>query len=157
MIKNINIKEERGITLITLIITVILLVIVTTILATNSYTSLQLSNLTRLQNDIEVLDSRIASYFIQSGELPIYKSEYAISKSELSSKIKGVSINDGDTYYTIDLSQLDNITLNYGEGYRALTNDRYIINEKSHVIYYLEGIKYDGDTYHTIGANKPIT
>lgn len=60
-----NIKEEKGITLITLIITVILMVIVTTILATNSYTSLQLSNLTRLQNDIEVLDSRIASYFIQ--------------------------------------------------------------------------------------------
>lgn len=151
-----NIKEEKGITLITLIITVIILVIVTTILATNSYTSLQLSNLTRLQNDIEVLDSRIASYFIQSGELPV-KLDYTISKSELSSKIKGDFVNDGDIYYTIDLSKLDNITLNYGKGYQDLNNDRYIINEKSHVIYYLEGVKYNGDTYHTIGINKPIT
>lgn len=153
-----NIKEENGITLITLVITVILMVIVTTILATNSYTSLQLSNLTKLQNDIEVLDSRIASYFIENGELPILTTTgHKLSKLELASKIKGISANDGDYYYTIDISQLDNITLNYGDGYRAVTNDRYIINEKSHIIYYLEGVYYDGDRYHTVGSNKPIS
>ena len=67
-----------------------------------------------------------------------------------------MSINDGEIYYTIDLEELENPSLNYGDGYRSCASDRYIINEDSHVIYYVKGITYDGKEYHTIGQNKAV-
>lgn len=152
-----KLKKEKGITLITLVITVILLIIITGTLAVNSITNLQLSNLTRLQNDIEALSDRIAAYYIENGELP--KGRYSqdhIEKSALENVLNDMSNNDGDKYYTIDLSQLDNLSLNYGNGYESMSEDRYIINEKSHIVYYIKGINYDGQKYHTVGSNPYI-
>ena len=59
-------------------------------------------------------------------------------------------------YYTIKLDELENLSLNYGFEYTKLGEDRYIINEESHVIYYYKGIAYDGLKYHTIGAHKEV-
>lgn len=148
-------ENEKGITLVTLVITVILLVIITSILAVNSYTSLKLSNLTKLKSDIETLDSRVSSYYIKEGKLPVY--EEAIDKTDLRKTLKDMSVNDGDKYYTIKIDELDNLTLNYGSNWKLLGEDRYIINEESHVIYYVKGITYEGEEYHTIGSNLPIT
>lgn len=62
-------KNQRGITLITLVIVVILIVILTAAMSTNSYTSLNISKLTRLQNDIEILNDRIASYYVKNRKI----------------------------------------------------------------------------------------
>ena len=147
--------NEKGITLVTLVITVMLLVIITSILAVNSYTSLKLSSLTKLKNDIESLESRISSYYIKEGRLPTY--ENPKTKSELRKILNDMSVNDGDNYYTINLEELDNLSLNYGSNWKLLGEDRYIINEESHVIYYVKGITYEGEEYHTIGSNSPVT
>lgn len=150
MIKNLN--SEKGITLITLIITVILLVIITSIISMNAYSSMQLSNLTKLQNDIEALNDRVAAYYIKNGKLPIYN-DYTMTKTELRSILSDMSSRDSSTYYTIDLGELDNLSLNYGEEYKTQgtkNRDKYIINEETHIIYYLEGIVYEGIEYHTV-------
>lgn len=154
MIKN-CIKNEKAITMITLVVTVVVLVIITGTLATNAYDSTQLSKLTKLDNDIKALNDRIAAYYVEHEELPIYGNAY--KKADLKGDIADLSGNDGEDYYTIDLSQLDNITLNYGEDYLALSENSYIINEESHVIYYLKGIKYKGIVYHTTGKNSTVT
>lgn len=148
-------KNEKGITLITLLVTVVLLAIITTSLATNSYDSMQLSKLTKLENDIEALNDRVAVYFVENDSLPIIGDAY--TKSELKTAFGSVSANDGDEYYIIDLSLLDNLTLNYGEEYLTSGTDSYIINTESHIIYYLQGITYKGDTYYTIGDNSTVT
>lgn len=152
-----NIKNEKGIALITLVITVILLVIVTSVLAINSYSSLEVAKLTKLQNDIEILNDRVAAYFVRTGEIPVFKEEYSMTKTELRAVLNDMSINDGEMYYTIDLELLEKPTLNFGDGYLKLTNDRYIINEESHVIYYLKGVVHDGNEYHTVGKNPAVT
>lgn len=59
-------KEEKGITMITLVITVMLMIIITGTLAANSHTNVQLSNFTKLQNDIEALNDRVAAYFVKT-------------------------------------------------------------------------------------------
>lgn len=59
-------KDEKGITMITLIITVMLMIIITGTLARNSMTNVQLSNFTKLQNDIEALNDRVAAYFVKN-------------------------------------------------------------------------------------------
>ena len=149
------IKNENGITMITLVVTVLLLIIITGTLATNSYDSTQIAKLTKLDNDIKALNDRIAAYYVEHEELPIMGNSY--SKNDLRNVISDLSGNDGDEYYTIDLSLLDNITLNYGEDYAALSENSYIINTESHVIYYLQGIRYKGVVYHTVGKNSTVT
>ena len=152
-------KNQKGITLITLIITIVILVILTAAMATNSYISLNISKLTRLQNDIEILNDRIASYYVKNGKLPIYKEEntnFQLSKSSLINQFEDLALSDGDVYYTIDLTALEiNLqTLNYGAGYQSPDSyDRYIVNEETHVVYYLKGINYEGEEYHTVGKN----
>lgn len=66
-----KIKSEKGITITTLVITVILMMIMTMILAKNARTTMQVSNLTRLQTDIEALNDRISAYYVKNNRLPI--------------------------------------------------------------------------------------
>ena len=72
--------------------------------------------------------------------------------------IKNINVNDNDNYYVIDIENIDNLTLNYGLDYKNYeTNnnieDVYVINEKSHTIYYIKGIEIDGSRYYTTNAN----
>ena len=135
--------------MVVLVITVLLLMIVTASLATHSYDSVQLSHLTKLDNDIETLNNRVASYYVEHGTLPILGE--AMTKEDVSKYISDLSRNDGDKYYIIDLGELENITLNYGKGYLSRSTDSYIINEESHIIYYLKGIYYDDKMHYSVG------
>lgn len=161
--------EEKGITLVTLAITVILLVIITMALAKNSYSNLQLTSLTKLQNDIEILNNRVAAYYVKNGKLPIRKitvvdsstgvnstKDDTMTKSEVMALVGDVYSYDNDNYFVLDISELDNVTLNYGNAYNSskTATDKYVINEETHRIYYLKGINYDGEEYHTIGLNS---
>ncbi len=148
----IKVKSEKGITLVTLIITVILLVLVTCILAMNSYTSMNLSKLTRLNNDIQALDDRVSAYFVKNGKLPIKEGEKYEYPTNFDKGMSDRGSYDDNNYYAIDLSLLDNLSLNYGTA--STGKDKYIINEKSHAIYYLEGITYEGTVYHTTVTEK---
>ena len=152
MINKNNLKNEKGITMVILVITVIILVLITGTLLANSSDSLQLSRLTKLQNDIKALEDRVAAYYVQYEELPINDTSY--TQSSLRNTINDLSSNDGNTYYAIDLSKLDNLTLNYG---KSLSPDIYIINEETHNIYYLKGVTYKGDTYYTVGRDETVT
>ncbi len=147
-------KNEKGITLITLVITIVILATITITLATNAYDSTQLSRLTKLDNDIKTLNDRVAVYFVEHEQLPTHGNSY--SKEKLKDVIEGLSQNDGDKYYTIDLSLLDNLSLNYGQDYLSFGGNSYIINEESHIIYHLEGISYKGEIFHTVGANSTV-
>ncbi len=62
-------RNEQGITMVTLVITILLLVIVTGMIAVNATNSLQLSNLTKLQNDIQSLSDRVAAYYVQERKI----------------------------------------------------------------------------------------
>lgn len=160
--KNI-VKNEKGITLLTLLITVVLMIILTGVFANRSYSSLNLSKLTRLQNDIEMLNDRIAVYYIKENKLPLYKLEntdYMLTKDDLKKSIDSLAASDGPDYYIIDLNALDDSvgisTLNYGKKWDAVSSaetDKYIINEKTHIVYYVQGINFEGKMYHTVGKN----
>ena len=51
-----------------------------------------------------------------------------------------------ENFYIIDIESLENLTLNYGKGYEKEKTDKlsqetdiYVVNEKSHNIYYIKG------------------
>ena len=141
-----RLKSNRGITLVTLIITIVVIFIVA---GTTVYTSLDRFEINRLQkmyNDIELLSNKVSSYYLKYNGLPI-KEQYMPTLNF------DKNVNDSGYYYIIDLSAMDGISLNYGEeGFNKpnASADVYIINEVSHTIYYVKGIEVDGKMYYTI-------
>ena len=149
-------KKENGITLVSLIITIVLMFIIA---GTTVYTSMdrfEINKLKKMYNDIELLSDKVASYYLKYNVLPVVLSdeqqpvEYTYTTLSFA--------QEGETYYIIDLEVLEGISLNYGKAGFENPNgsdDVYIINEKTHQIYYAKGIEMKGTFYYT-SENKNI-
>ena len=57
-----NVKQEKGITMTALVITVITLLILTNVMIYNTQSSIDISKLTNLYNDIELLRDKVSTY-----------------------------------------------------------------------------------------------
>lgn len=147
-----KIKQEKGVTLTILVITVITLMIITGTLIYNVEDSTRIKKLTNLYNDIDLLRTKVTDYYEEYGEIPA-KIKYT-STSGLSNVLS--KNNDTGDFYVIDLEAMKGITLNYGNDYEKIINDTtitkenpekadqykdlYIINKNSHNIFYAKGV-----------------
>ena len=161
MMKNM-IKDKKGITMISLAIAVTVIMIITGVILYNVQSNLKLEKLKKMQSDIENLREKVSSYFVQYGDIPAIK-EYEYTDYENVQKAGVISeAVDTGKFYVIKLDLLENLTLNYGEDYKKIKNgevtsqgqinelkDIYIINEDSHNIFYVEGIRINEQTYYT--------
>ena len=156
--KNIR-KEEKGITMIALTVTIIILLIVTNILVYNAQDSVYIKALTNLYNDIELLREKTSEYYNEYGKIP---GEIKYTNINKLSNVLSEKNEIGYDFYIIDLEAMQGITLNYGKDYNKVKNDRgncnnytdiYIINENSHNIFYVQGVSIKEDnitqTYYT--------
>lgn len=153
-----RIKQEKGISMVSLIITIIILVILTNMLIYNAEDNIQIERITDLYNDIELLREKVSEYYNKYGGIPAkIQYENISGLSDVLSKS-----NDTGEFYVIDLEAMQGITLNYGKEYENIKNDEsnaknytdiYIINENSHNIFYVKGIIIKEDngtkTYYT--------
>ena len=163
-----KLKNDKGVTLLVLTITIIVLFIVTGITISNSQSQLGIKKVNNLYNDIESIDTKISDYYLKNDSLPILEFAYLNSSNELAlfcmaneEDKENINPNDDGSYYVIDLSKLENLTLNYGQDYKKWDStssfqkmqDLYIINEVSHQIYYPKGVTYNGEKYFTKNNN----
>ena len=147
-------QNQKGINLISLTITVLVILILTNIVIYNVRGNLKTQNIKSLQADISNLREKISTYYSQYGGIPTNKEYTNTGKIDVISPAV-----DTGKFYVIDLSVLDNLTLNYGRDYEKIKNgevtdvntlsDLYIINEDSHNIFYVEGITLDNQTFYT--------
>ena len=151
---NINIKSEKGITMVAIVITIIILLIIVSTVSFSSKNGIDMKNINNMYTDIILLEEKIATYYIKNGELPIVENSLLIL-DELPPEIidKTIYPNNNDNYYKIDLNKLSNITLNNARD-ASNVSDVYIINEKSHVIYYLKGVSVEEYTTGIKGEEK---
>ena len=145
-----NVKQEKGITMTALVITVITLLILTNVMIYNTQSSIDISKLTNLYNDIELLRDKVSTYYGEYGKIP---AEIKYTNTSELSNVLSIKNDIGD-FYVIDLEAMQGITLNYGKDYEKVKNDTsnadnytdlYIINENSHNIFYVEGIEIKED------------
>lgn len=152
-------KQNRGISMVSLAVVVAIMLIMSTILIYNAETGVKIADLNKMYTDIKSLDRKISVYYAELGGIPILRNgeepiEYPNDNLKLLNYCKNP--NDNDKYYIIDLDAIDNITLNYGKDYYNIASnlnvtdekDVYIINEETHTIYYVKGIKQDGKIYY---------
>ena len=152
--------QNKGITLVALMVTVIVLLMISTVGIYTSLDRFELNDYKKMKSDLELLEDKVSDYYLKYEGLPIlkldsnpYVFDYVNYLSGLTNNNQepATNANDNGTYYIIDLEALGNITLNYGkdfEKYKSnnvvqnVDTDIYIINEESHTNNLLEYPQY---------------
>lgn len=158
------IKQDKGISLITLGITVIIILVITEMLIYNAKDGIYVKNLYQLRNDIQNLREKVSEYYNEYEKIPA-SVEYTNQDNilQLNSVLNEKEKSNESKFYVIDLQAMQGISLNYGEEYENIKNtevtqiseytDIYIINNITHNIFYVAGIpvKQDNETkmYYT--------
>lgn len=127
-----KIKSNKGITIVALVTTVIIILILLGVTISGINTSNNAVPYNNMMADITLLEEKLLSYYNKYKEIP---------KTEITKQIDGIQ------YYEIDLSKLENLTLNYGIKYDGDEEDIYLVNDNLKV-YYLKGIQKSGTIYH---------
>lgn len=135
-------KNEKGITLMILVITVIIMAIVVGSISYSSISSFKMKAYYDMCSDIELLDEKIAIYYVQNKSLPVTSESKNINELITNYDVNNVNYNPNNsgTLYKIDLSQLDNLSLRH---------NNYYIDQTSHTIYYENGADLEGERYFT--------
>lgn len=154
------IKREKGITLISLIITIALMLIISSVTIYTSLDRFEINKYNKMVNDIELLSDKVSNYYLKYNGLPVLRDndnnsiKYTYTQVDFSNADK-----DNENYYILDLTAMEAISLNYGkEGFENpnTSDDVYIINEASHQIYYVRGMELNDTIYHTVQNNETI-
>ena len=150
--------QNRGITLISLSITVVILVLITGVLIYNAKDSIDIRNYRNLVNDIQNLRDKLSEFYNEYGNIPA-QTKYSNLSEDLKKVLNTQELQNIDEFYVIDLQAMEGITLNYGKDYEKVKNnngnansytDLYIINKATHGIFYAQGVKVeDGGTTTT--------
>jgi len=140
-----KIKEQKGVTLAILIMTIVVMLILAGTVAISLTGFGSIKSLKDLANDLEQVRERVEIYYEKNKSLPV-----TIEITEDIPALLGSSRseNDGEKYFRINLNKFDNMRVIYGLG--KTPNDYFIINEKSHNVYYYAGIESDGKIYYGI-------
>ena len=148
-----DIRNNKGITMVSLIITIVVMFIISSITIHTSLDRFEINKYNKMVNDIKLLSDKVRDYHLKYNGLPVMRdSDNNKIKYTYTSLEFDKNINDNSNYYILDLGAMEGITLNYGEeGYKApnTSKDVYIINENSHQIYYVKGIELKGIVYYT--------
>ena len=174
-------RNNKGITLISLTVVVVILVMITGAVIYNSKNQVNIQKINSLLSDIDSLESKINEYYLKYGEIPticlyLDKEELVellnknanLNASSLNTTLGyEVNPNDGDEYYVIDLEKLDGLSLTYGydDDYNTIKSagtytsssvedEIYIINGVTHQIYFPKGISSDGIMYYSSNSDE---
>lgn len=148
--KNFRVGENRGITLVVLVITIVVMLIITTTIISLSTNNLKTKHLSNMYTDIKSLDDKVAVFYNQYGTLPLKEKFTGSMQFQTAANPN----DDLDGYYVIDVNKLNNLVLT-----KKLTwqnDDVYIINKKTHTIYYPHGVTLDGETYYRLPGEYSI-
>ena len=125
-----KLKNNKGVTMVALIITIIIMIILLTVINFGSNSAIEMRNLNNMYADILILDEKVALYYLKNGDIPVMENEeekIMLKEEDLSSGITNNNPNNNDKYYIIDVKKLDNLTLNNLKDTRN-SSDRYIVN-----------------------------
>ena len=136
-----NKMRNKGITMISLVITIAVISIIAGTVIYGSVQNIQERDLDLFYSDLQTLEDRVNQYEIHYGKLP---TKGIFSGSTAFQSVKNP--NDNDIYYNLDLNALDNLSLSRTISMQG--DDVYIVNDASHTIYYPQGLTIKGEVYY---------
>ena len=137
--------NESGVTLSILVLTIVVMAILITTIGISVTGYADVKTLKTFYNELEIVREKTDVYYQKNKELPVSEK---ITFNMVTLLGESRNANDGDGYYKVDLSLLDDMNLTYGV--KDSINNYYIVNEESHNIYFYPGITVSGNTYYGI-------
>ena len=146
-------KNQKGITLMAEVITIVIFMLILSTITYSSMTSLQVRTLNNMYADILTIQERAANYYLKYGVAPVTTSKVSIT-------VPADQINPNDAeneYYKVDFSKLLNVSLNN----KQTEEEYYYMNTKTLTVYYSKGVTIDNlnseenpnETYYTMPSN----
>lgn len=139
---------KRGITISTLVLTVILMFILITTATVVGARAIQTASYEEFLGKVTRVADDVNKYVIDNKTLPT--TAEIISKEGLPNELKAEIKNNGDDYnnlFVIDMTKLNVENVNIGSG-TVQDMDVFVVAENTNNVYYLKGIKYRGATYY---------
>ena len=143
-----NIKNQKGITLMAEVITVVVFLLILSTISYSSMSSLQVRALNSMYADILVIQEKAANYYLKYGEAPI--------GAEVTANANHLNPNDDPAkYYKVDFNKLLNVSLNN----KQTDENYYYMNAKTLTVYYSKGVKINNlndsssETHYTLPSN----
>ena len=148
-----KIKNEKGITLVTLTITIVVLMILSFSINVSVKLTMETRNYNYVKEDIINLSEEVKAYYLKNNSLPIDETK-TYNLADYGVPSEDINPNDYGNYYRINVSLLENISLNNGginnNEANEETDDMYVVNEYSLTVYYLKGATFGGQKHYTI-------
>lgn len=98
-----NKKNNKGITLVALSITIIVLIIITSITIYSSKNHISVKYLNYLYGDLDTIKTKTAAYYLKTGNLPVFDNAFIDTQDELEDLLiqngansEGVILNPND-------------------------------------------------------------
>ena len=150
MFKNIK-RNEKGITLIALIVTLVVLSIMVTAMTSGVRTSLESRNFNNIQEEIKYLEESVKLYYEHNAKLPDSLTNTVVTDPGALSGtfyvISGVNLGA----YT-DLG-LDYDKFYYGKG-SVSDGDVFCVETRTLDVYYLKGMEINGTRYYKLSESN---
>ena len=108
-----KIKNESGITLIALTVTIVVMMILIIGISAVMTTNIEIENYNKVKEDIVALTEAVKLYYLQNNKLPIVETP---TISRLNIPTKDINPNDNNRYYYIDKSLLTDVQLTIQKG-----------------------------------------
>ena len=132
-----NWKNQKGITMVAEVLTVIIFALLIGTITYSSMSSIEVRDLNDMYADILTIQEKAANYYLKYGEAPIDTDKPVQS---LPGDMHRNPNDDDDAYYQVDFTKLLNVSLN-----EPVTDDSfYFINTKTLTVYHSKGVKIDG-------------
>lgn len=149
-------KQDKGISLVSLAVAIGVILIITGTILYQTTNGNKIAKLNQLNNDIVNLRDKVSLYYLKHRALPVLR-DYTITDN-INVIPQAQREHEEEGYSVIDLELLENLQLNYGSDYEQVKDltipidrnktDLYVINNKTHVIYYIKGIELESTYYY---------
>lgn len=146
---------KRGITAISVSIMIVIIIVLLGTITISSHNILQNAKKIVFSLELSNIQEKVDKYMktAADNDYPITTETYSLSISSISTSVKtqfdGEVINNNNVIlYELDLSEINIEDNEYGN--KKTVKDVYVFSKDTGRVYYLEGVKFKGNTYFTL-------
>ncbi len=140
--KNSCFSKRKGITIITLILTVLMMVILASVVIVSYNNILVSTQKKEFANEIYTIQKLVDNYKFMNNKYPVKSGE--VTPSSLNSSFQGES----GTYSELDLYEAGVEETSKGLG--TTSSDIYVVADNTGKVYYVSGYEIGGNIYYTL-------
>lgn len=151
-------KEQKGITIVSLVITIVILIIITSVTVYTSVSIIKQANLQTINTNMMLIQAKtktIAEQAKFNKDTSNYKGTLISDISDNQKILKLIDngvIDDASKYYLLSNEDLQDLGLQ-----KIDIEDGYVVNYDTEEVIYVKGFENEGTTYYKLSELRNVT